>query len=69
MEIIKNSFPQHLSEYLWQGANQHLVAKILCEFSHEKLIKPIAAKEHKKQTVQQFQLFLESNQGLLSYDF
>lgn len=69
MEIIKNSFPQHLSESLWQGANQHLVAKILCEFSHEKLIKPIAAKEDRKQTLQQFQLLLESNQGLLSYDF
>lgn len=32
--------PAHLTPQHWQAANRHLVKKILCEFTHEKLITP-----------------------------
>ena len=32
--------PVHLTPQHWQAANRHLVKKILCEFTHEKLISP-----------------------------
>ncbi|MEE1979250.1 IucA/IucC family siderophore biosynthesis protein [Shewanella xiamenensis] len=32
--------PVHLTPQHWQAANRHLVKKILCEFTHEKLITP-----------------------------
>ncbi|MDI5875028.1 IucA/IucC family protein [Shewanella xiamenensis] len=32
--------PAHLTPQHWQAANRHLVKKILCEFTHEKLISP-----------------------------
>lgn len=32
--------PAHLTPQHWQAANRHLVKKILCEFTHEKIITP-----------------------------
>ncbi|MFV0594229.1 IucA/IucC family protein [Shewanella sp.] len=32
--------PAHLMPEYWQAANRHLVKKILCEFTHEKIITP-----------------------------
>ncbi|MFB2726508.1 IucA/IucC family siderophore biosynthesis protein [Shewanella mangrovisoli] len=32
--------PAHLIPEYWQAANRHLVKKILCEFTHEKIITP-----------------------------
>lgn len=32
--------PTHLTPQHWQAANRHLVKKILCEFTHEKIITP-----------------------------
>ena len=32
--------PAHLTPQHWQAANRHLVKKILCEFTHEKIISP-----------------------------
>ncbi|ABI38530.1 IucA/IucC family protein [Shewanella sp. MR-4] len=32
--------PAHLMPEYWQAANRHLVKKILCEFTHEKIISP-----------------------------
>ncbi|MCL1122380.1 IucA/IucC family protein [Shewanella seohaensis] len=32
--------PVHLMPEYWQAANRHLVKKILCEFTHEKIITP-----------------------------
>ncbi|MGL5668875.1 MAG: IucA/IucC family protein, partial [Shewanella sp.] len=37
---VHTHIPAHLIPEYWQAANRHLVKKILCEFTHEKIITP-----------------------------
>lgn len=37
---VHTHVPAHLIPEYWQAANRHLVKKILCEFTHEKIITP-----------------------------
>ncbi|MGE6453454.1 IucA/IucC family protein [Shewanella baltica] len=40
LSSTSTSMPEHLTPAYWQAGNRHLVKKILCEFTHEKIITP-----------------------------
>ncbi|MGJ8522356.1 Aerobactin synthase [Carnimonas sp. R-84981] len=58
-----------LTPQRWQQANQHLVAKILAEFSHERIIAPTAVASVAGNSTTRWQLIIEQQDERWEYGF
>lgn len=59
----------HLTENLWNEANKHLVAKIISEFYHEKIINPCPENLSGRSDYQKWTLQINSSDGEVKYFF